>query len=342
MHDNELKFDRKRTRVKYCPCGKKNRDGKFVPYIDFEDKGYCHSCGETFLPELEKENTLRKIHFAKPEVTSYHEPKLVSSCGRNYDKNNFVKYIKSIFPTEIVKLAITKYLLGTSKFWHGATIYWQIDNQNRVRHGKVMLYDYVTGKRTKNKVGNAYISSVRSILKLDEFKLKQCLFGLHLINEHQTKKIALVEGEKTAVIMSMFKPEYIWMATGGKSGFSYSMLKPIKKYQITAFPDKGEFNIWLETARKLNATGFTISVDDWIENQTNLPKGTDLADCLIQNNEHQQHFISKEIKPLKNSIVVVSDTDKKVNRLAMSNIAIWNLIDVFDLVDPYGNNILKM
>ncbi|MBT4969895.1 MAG: hypothetical protein HOM80_12890, partial [Bacteroidetes bacterium] len=48
----KLELDKKRFRVKNCPCGKSNKDGKFVPYIGYEDKGYCHSCGETFLPDL--------------------------------------------------------------------------------------------------------------------------------------------------------------------------------------------------------------------------------------------------------------------------------------------------
>jgi hypothetical protein len=342
MRSEDLKFDRKRTRVKHCPCGKKNRDGKFVPYIGFEKKGYCHSCGETFLPELKKEQNPIKLNFTKPKITSYHDPCLLSQCGRNFDKNNFIQYLLSVFDKQQVQTAILKYLIGTSKFWNGATIFWQVDSHNNIRHGKVMLYDSITGKRSKNDKGNAYINSVRSILKLDHFNLKQCIFGLHLINENRINKIAIVEGEKTAIIMSILKPDYIWMATGGKQGFNYEILKPIRTYQIIAFPDKGEYNIWLETARKLNATGFNISVDYWIENQTNLPKGTDLADCLIQNNEHRQHHTAKETKASKNSIGVVSDTDKKVNRLAMSNTAIWSLIYVFDLVDPYGNSIQEI
>ena len=44
-------FEKRRQVVKHCPCGKSNKDGKFVPYIEYENKGYCHGCGETFLPE---------------------------------------------------------------------------------------------------------------------------------------------------------------------------------------------------------------------------------------------------------------------------------------------------
>ena len=46
-----LKFDKKRHRVKHCPCGKSNRDGKFVPYVGYDTKDYCHSCGQVYLPE---------------------------------------------------------------------------------------------------------------------------------------------------------------------------------------------------------------------------------------------------------------------------------------------------
>src|SRR5690606_29533189 len=113
-----------------------------------------------------------------------------------------------------------------------------------VRHGKIMLYNSGTGKRTKNPNGKAYINSVRSTLKLKDFNLCQCLFGLHLINETETRTVAIVEGEKTAVIMSLFKPEYVWLATGSKQGFKYEMLNPLKGFKIIAFPDKREYTDW--------------------------------------------------------------------------------------------------
>ena len=48
----ELKFDKKRNRVKFCPCGKDNKDGKFVPYVVV----YL-----AFLPKLYKNNFVCKI-----------------------------------------------------------------------------------------------------------------------------------------------------------------------------------------------------------------------------------------------------------------------------------------
>ena len=65
--------------------------------------------------------------------------------------------------------------------------------------------------------------------------------------------------------MSIFKPNYIWVATGMKGGFKYEMLQPIKDFKIIAFPDKSEYNDWLE--------------------QTTYEDGTDFADVYINENK---------------------------------------------------------
>jgi len=52
------------------------------------------------------------------------------------------------------------------------------------------------------------------------FKIDWCLYGEHLTDrlihkENEGKKIIIVESEKTAFVMSLYYPEYIWCATGG-------------------------------------------------------------------------------------------------------------------------------
>ena len=60
---------------------------------------------------------------------------------------------------------------------------------------------------------------------LDEsWQLTQCLFGEHLLPQHPDKPIALVESEKTAIICSGLMPQYLWLATGGKSQLSQEKL----------------------------------------------------------------------------------------------------------------------
>jgi hypothetical protein len=41
--------------------------------------------------------------------------------------------------------------------------------------------------------------------------------------------------------MSLFIPEYLWMATGSKQNLKLQLLEPIKKENIVVYPDKGEF-----------------------------------------------------------------------------------------------------
>lgn len=202
----------------------------------------------------------------------------------NQEPYYFIQFVKSLFGVDATKEIITKYLIGTSKKWKGATVFWQIDNNQKVRHGKIMLYNPETGKRryqNEETKENPYVFSVRKVLKLKDYNLKQCLFGLHLINETESKSLAIVESEKTAILMSLFKPEYIWLATGSKSGFKYEYLKPLRNFKIIGFPDKSEYHYQQNIAIELNNLGFNISVSQYLET-TNYKKGTDLADVLIQ------------------------------------------------------------
>lgn len=318
-----------------CPrCNKKS----FVRFIETENGNYLNNefgrcdresnCGYYCTPKGEFSNTFEIVNIPKPDP-SFHGYNLVSQSGRNFKQNNFVQFLKTLFTEAEVKEAILKYLIGTSKHWNGATIFWQIDNNEKVRHGKIMLFNPETGKRVKHENGNGLINSVRTVLKLKDFNLNQCLFGLHLINETNQKTIALVEGEKTAVIMSIFKPQYTWLATGGKSGLKYEFLKPIKEYKIIAFPDKSEYNDWLNKATELNSFGFKIVVNDWLEQQNNYTAGTDFADVLI--NEQ-----TKKVE------VKYSNTEIIINRIAQHTPEIWQIINTFDLVDSNNNEIQKI
>jgi predicted RNA-binding Zn-ribbon protein involved in translation (DUF1610 family) len=284
LENNSKKFD--------CPsCGKKT----YVRYIDNEtgnylplETGRCDresKCGYHHKPLNE---SIGKVEFSKiplPEV-SYHSGSLLNNSLKQFDSNKFILFLKSIASESEVNRVVSEYFIGTSKRWSGATVFWQVDNFKNIRHGKIMLFDSSTGKRVKNPEGKSLISSVRSELKLKDFNLKQCLFGLHLIDpslKGVNKPIALVEAEKTAIIMSLFKPEYTWLATGSKSGLKHEFLLPIKEFRTVTFPDKSEFNDWKKKADELNGFGFNIEVNDWLET-SDYPVGTDLADVYLEFN----------------------------------------------------------
>lgn len=76
-----------------------------------------------------------------------------------------------------------RYKVGTSKYWDGATVFWQTDNQNKVRTGKIMLYNPETGKRIKEPYN--HVTWVHSVLHKGDYNLKQCFFGEHLLPEEK-------------------------------------------------------------------------------------------------------------------------------------------------------------
>lgn len=336
------------TSSKKYRCKKCNKN-TLVRFIDTEtgeemptDFGRCDRQSKCGYFESPKGSFTKDIEYKyeAPKPVSYHDYNLVLQTGKNYNQNNFVQFLKSLFSEEEVKNIIQKYLIGTSKRWNGSTIFWQIDNKQNVRHGKIMLYDSNNGKRKKDDKGKAFISSVRSELKLkDSFNLKQCLFGLHLINENESKTLALIESEKTAILMSAFKPEYVWLATGSSSGLKYEYLNPIRDYNIIAFPDKSEYYNWQNKADNLNKLGFNIKVNNWLET-LDYPKGTDLADVLITEKLYKIKPVPQELICESNPIAIIrTPTENNVLKMAKINPFIINLIKTFDLIDNNGMTI---
>jgi len=325
-----------------CPKCKKRT---FVRYIDTEtghytseEYGRCDResyCSYQSYPKDEYTIHYDVKNIPKP-IASFHNYDLVKESARNYKQNNFVQFLKTIFPESEVKKVILKYLIGTSNRWKGSTIFWQLDNQERVHAGKILLYTLETGNRYKDKYGKGAIDWIHSCIKrnnmLYKFNLNQCLFGLHLVNETNSNTIALVESEKTAVIMSVFKPEYTWVASGSKSGFKYELMNPIKHYGIVAFPDKGEYKDWLKRASELNGFGFNITVSNWLE-QSSFKIGTDLADVYISEKLNDKSKIAE---------VDYSEVERAVHKIELHTPEIRELINIFDLVDNNGNTIRKI
>jgi hypothetical protein len=217
----------------------------------------------------------------KKEPT-YHSLGILDTLYNAENTNdNFTEYLKTIFtPDEVFKATKNYFLTGVNYYWNNATLFWQIDTKEQIHACKIMLYSKQTGKRIKEPYN--HINWLHNVIKEPDFNLKQCLFGLHLINEDYQKEIAIVESEKTAIIMSIFLPEFIWIATGSKSGFKLDLLKPLKKRKCISFPDKGEFNNWNTKATELNKQGFKIAVSSLLED-TALKNGSDLADYYLIN-----------------------------------------------------------
>lgn len=276
-----------------CPnCNQK----RFVKYKDIETNQYLDSefgrcdrtenCGYFKMPTKSNEvsftNFIKHVPTQPPKPPSFHSLELLQK--HTIDEpvcDNLSQFLLSIFSHKQVHELKTKYLLcGTNYHWNNATMFWQIDYKEQIHACKIMQYNALTGKRIKEPYN--HINWLHKALNDNDFVLNQCLFGLHLVNEDTTKTIAICESEKSALIMSLIVPDYIWLACGGKDQLNIEKLKPIKHRHIMLFPDKGCYTDWLNKATEFNKQYFKITVSELIENNDN-ENVSDMADWYLNN-----------------------------------------------------------
>ena len=182
--------------------------------------------------------------------------------------------------------AALRYRLGCSK--ENAVIYWQIDQLGQTHDGKLMWYG-----PDCHRVKHRHATWASHLLKRhygvpDEvYQPVHCFFGLHLLalgsgpspkfcSYHdlspalKTKdrgltpvpsfSVAIVEAEKTAVILSELYPQYIWLAAGGMNELQTNKFFPIRHHKVILFPDTDSdltaFTRWYNAAQEVMASFF--------------------------------------------------------------------------------------
>ena len=278
----------KSNRKFICPnCNKRT----FVKFVDNETNEYLNivngRCDRESKCSYFKKPSNNFMAINKNFITdviqhSYHNEIVLKQFSNYNQQSNFISYLLKLFNPKVVLQAVNMYHIGTTNYWKNATVFWQIDLKNVIRGGKIMLYNSDTGKRIKTPFN--HVSWIHKQLKKNNFVLQQCLFGMHNINNiSRYDTICIVESEKTAIIMSIVIPDFLWLATGSQSGFKEEMLQPIRDYNIIAYPDKTEFDRWTKIANRLNDKGFNIQCSSILE-RVKLEKGDDLIDFLLKSN----------------------------------------------------------
>ena len=130
----------------------------------------------------------------QPKPISYIPSEIVQASMQHYETNNLFRFLCLKFGREQTMELMRRYHVGTSKHWQGATVFWQKDCKDRVRTGKIILYNPQTGKRVKQPF--CHVTWVHSALHLTDFNLRQCFFGEHLLTSEKNKPVGLVESEK--------------------------------------------------------------------------------------------------------------------------------------------------
>ena len=190
--------------------------------------------------------------------------------------------------------AVVRYRLGASR--DGGVIFWQIDEHEIPHDGKIMYYRNDCHRDHDHRpIWTSYLLRQKGLIP-DDWKPEHCLFGLHLlrsvkgeVKSEALRTVAVVESEKTAVIMSVLKPDCLWLATGGKTELSVAKLKPLCQHKVILFPDTDEngqtYREWYDIAEAAgDVYGHPFTVSSLLEQHatpTQKAAKIDLVDYLF-------------------------------------------------------------
>ena len=263
-----------------CPnCQKKT----FKPYVDSvtgevvnpSRYGRCEriqSCRYHRYPKI-REDDIESSRYVPPapeeiKPLDFIDKDLMQATFNEFKSNVFFMWLVKMFGIEKAYQLQEAYNIGTAK--GGGTIFWQQDREQNIRTGKVIYYNS-NGKRNKDRMSWFVHKKIR-----EDFNYRQCFFGLHLTT--LDKPVALCESEKTAIIMSVFEPEYTWIASGGSEMINDERLFELPRLD-KVFADNGQFEKWERKTRAFEPE-MDISVDNAVNNGI-LKEGDDILDLYL-------------------------------------------------------------
>ena len=194
--------------------------------------------------------------------------------------NAHVEWLRGVFNPIDVERVVGDYQIGGTR--EGHAVFWQRDAEGRVRTGKIMAYDSTTGKRLK---GGGSVDWVHSTMLrqglVEEFSLRQCLYGEHLLSRYPSHVVGVVESYKTAHIASILMPDIVWTATDSLSGLSCERLAALQGRRVILFPDEGRgYEEWSAKISKIaHDVGFDYRISSFVEGGE-YGKGADIADVV--------------------------------------------------------------
>ena len=139
------------------------------------------------------------------------------------------------------------------------------------------------------------VSWVHSVRKMPDFRMKQCLFGEHLLSDTSStissKPVAIVESEKTALVAAHFIPDFIWLATGGMHGcFNSEAMQVLGGREVILFPDLKATEEWRQRLPMLGSVCRRATCSDLLEKiatDGQRSQGLDIADFLLMEDTPQ-------------------------------------------------------
>ena len=326
-YDSGNKSGLKKTGVRYealCPFHDDKSLGSFKVY----PKGNCYkcfSCGAKggvieFLMEHEKLSFPDALRWlgkkysipvddvpvgwtytprpAPPPLPMLELPaSMVMRTMKAIDDDNLVKWMRmGIAWDDVQRYRLEKnlfdYHVGHGK--NGHTIFWQMDQNGKIRTGKMMKYR-PDGHRDKEATWNFdFIHSALfrdpRLTQYDEDKMEAHLtfFGMHLIERFPNATIKLVESEKTAILMATAYGNHtmqIWLACGGLEMITRERLQPLidQHRRIILYPDRDGIEKWKMKAEQMHYDRLAIDtepVTKWWKPEDG--EKADIADVVVR------------------------------------------------------------
>ena len=297
------------TKASRHECPKCHRRHSFTYYVDDDNQPLDTSCGrcdhesscgyhytpKQFFQDHPSDKTVGQPFVPKMQITP-PLPKPLCTIPFSYVRlsasynSTFVRFLCGLVDRGLPDCPTIKrlgelYALGATK--EKEVIFWQIDVKGRVRTGKIMRYGEDGHRIKSGNNGADWVHSrmIRNGLLPVDWELTQCLFGEHLLNwsANRDKVVALVESEKSALIGAACFPDYVWLATGGKSQLAYDKMKVLTGRTVIMFPDVDGYKDWSNRAKEF--LFFKVTVSDILEkNATPAERDSkiDIADWLVR------------------------------------------------------------
>lgn len=222
---------------------------------------------------------------------------MVMRTMKAIDDDNLVKWMRmGIAWDDVQRYRLEKnlfdYHVGHGK--NGHTIFWQMDQNGKIRTGKMMKYR-PDGHRDKEATWNFdFIHSALfrdpRLTQYDEDKMEAHLtfFGMHLIERFPNATIKLVESEKTAILMATAYGNHtmqIWLACGGLEMITRERLQPLidQQRRIILYPDRDGIEKWKMKAEQMHYDRLAIDtepVTKWWKPEDG--EKADIADVVVR------------------------------------------------------------
>ena len=199
--------------------------------------------------------------------------------------------------------AAARYQLGMSR--DGGVIFWQLDLLGLPQDGKIMYYRDDCHRDHSHNPTWVWAELKRYYFPAnpeaaDIVNHRHCFFGMHLYGKADT--VCIVEAEKTAVILSEYYPQHVWMAAGGINELTVEKLRYLSRCRVVLFPDTDKdgrtFRLWYDIAQQASKEmSHPIYVSPILEQRATMEqkeRKIDLVDLIFEGKPHPRPLSFRE------------------------------------------------